>query len=156
MILFYLRHYLTNPKFLNASIPDTVFAYLCYFVIPRDYYNLFRFIPWDEQTVVGTLIDEYDWEVATDTTQTWRIGDGTSAFYNFIYYNVAGFSENDNFFSNQIREGTITREQAMANVAEMNRPRFESIKWYCDTIGIDFTSTVARVSAIPKLYDRES
>ncbi len=125
-------------------------------MIPRDYVNMFRYIPWDEDTVVSTLIDEYDWELAQDTTQTWRIGDGTSPFYNFIYYNVAGFSENDNFYSNQIREGTISRDEALAKVAAMNRPRFEGIKWYCDTIGIDVAETVARISAIPKLYRKES
>ena len=156
MATYNLRNYLTNSGFLNASIPDTAFAYLCYFVIPRDYYNLFRYIPWDENEVVSTLIDQYDWETAPDTTQTWRIGDGTSPFYNFIYYNVAGFSENDNFYSNQIREGTVTRAEALAKIAEMNRPRFASIKWYCDTIGIDFASTVDRIAAIPKLYRRES
>ncbi len=156
MILFYLQNYLANPRFLNSSIPDTVFAYLCYFVIPRDYLNMFRYIPWHEESLISTLVDEYDWELATDTTQTWRIGDGTSPFYNFIYYNVAGFSENDNFYSNQIREGTISREQALATVADRNQPRFEGIKWYCDTIGIDVAETVAKITAIPKLYRKES
>lgn len=156
MILFYLQNYLANPRFLNSSIPDTIFAYFCYFVIPRDYINMFRYIPWDEDTVVSTLVDEYDWEQAKDTTQTWRIGDGTSPFYNFIYYNVAGFTENDNFYSNQIREGTISRDNALAKVAAMNRPRFEGIKWYCDTIEIDVAETVAKISAIPKLYRKET
>ena len=35
--------------------------------------------------------------------------DGKTAFNNFVYFTVAGFSEYDNFRSNQIREGLISR-----------------------------------------------
>ena len=35
---------------------------------------------------------------------------GTAAFYNYIYYTLAGVSEHDTFRSNQIKEGQITRE----------------------------------------------
>ena len=30
------------------------------------------------------LLNEYDWETTPDTSTTWRIGDGTAAFYNYI------------------------------------------------------------------------
>jgi hypothetical protein len=35
-----------------------------------------------------------------------------------------------------------------------NRPRFESMQWYLDTIGLDqdLMSVVERIQAIPKLY----
>ena len=45
------------------------------------------------------------------------IGDGTAAFYNYVYQTIAGFTEHDTFRSNQIREGMITREQAMQLVS---------------------------------------
>ena len=66
---------------------------------------------------------------------------------------MTGFSENDTFRSNQIREGVITREEALKFVEEENKPRYESIKWYCDTIGIDFAETVEIINSIPKLYE---
>ncbi len=94
----------------------------------------------------------YDWEKAEDTTTTWRIGDGTAAFYNYIYQVVAGFTEHDTFRSNQIREGQITREEAMALVKQENRPRYANIKWYLDALGLDFADTIKTVNAIPRLY----
>ncbi len=30
------------------------------------------------------IINEYDWETSADTPTTWRIGDGTAGFYNYI------------------------------------------------------------------------
>ena len=46
----------------------------------------------------------------------------------------------------------ITREKAMKLIYEENKPRWESIKWYCDTIGIDYIDTVKVINEIPKLY----
>ena len=89
---------------------------------------------------------------AMDTKSTWRIGDGTAAFYNYIYYTVAGFSEFDTFRSNQIREGMITREKALALVNEENQPRYETIKWYLEIIGMNFKNVIERINKMPKLY----
>ena len=33
-----------------------------------------------------------------------------------------------------------------------NQPRWDSIKWYCDSIEIDFESTIKIINAIPKLF----
>jgi len=149
---YYLLQYFLNPAYINTSIPNTFFAYASYYFISRDYYNLFKYIPWDEEEIITTLRNEYDWKLADDTVATWRIGDGTASFYNYIYYTMAGFTENDTFRSNQIREGMITREEALRLIEKENEPRFASIKWYCDTIGIDFEDTIKKINSAPKLY----
>lgn len=149
---YYALHYLLNRCYLNSSMIDTLWAYFCYYLMPRDYVNLYRYINWDEKEIISTLSGCYDWEFAKDTNSTWRIGDGTAAFYNYIYYTVAGFTENDTFRSNQIREGNISREQALELLEQENKPRYNSIIWYCDTIGIDFAKTIKTINSIPKRY----
>jgi len=149
---YYGREYITNPAYLNSSLLDTVGAYISYYFIPHNYLNLFGYLRWEEKTVVEPLLQEYDWEIANDTNSTWRIGDGTASFYNYIYLMMAGFTENDTFRSNQIREGMMTREQALATIADENQPRWESIQWYCNTIGIDFLTTVKTINAAKRLY----
>ena len=113
---------------------------------------MYQYIPWDEKTIEDVLISEYDWELSPDTRTTWRIGDGTASFYNYIYYIMSGFSENDTFRSNQIREGMLQRDEALDLVNDENQPRYESIMWYCDTIGIDFEAALNRINEAPKLY----
>lgn len=152
MALYYAKQYVRNPRLLNTSIIDTIGAFLATYFIPHDYIYLFNYIPWDEDTINRTLIDMYDWELAPDTTTTWRIGDGTAAFYNYIYFTIAGFTENDTFRSNQIREGLMTREKGLELATVENRPRFESLKWYGDTIGIDIWSALDIINATPKRY----
>jgi hypothetical protein len=103
---------LANPAYINSSLLDTLHGYITYYLITHHNFYLFDYIDWDENEIDATLKKEYAWEFAPDTQSSWRIGDGTASFYNYIYYTLAGFSENDTFRSNQIREGVISRDQA--------------------------------------------
>ncbi len=143
---------LKSPSYFNSSIWDTLSGeYYRSFVKRKDYFHIFDYWQWDEKVVDETLM-QYDWELAPDTNTTWRIGDGTAAFYNYIYYTVAGFTEHDTFRSNQIREGQLTREEALKLVEDENRPRYQNIRWYLDTLGMDFKEVISVINSIPKLY----
>lgn len=148
----YATQYITNPSYINRSIWDTVKATFSYYIIPHHYFLLYDYIPWDEKKINEVLINQYDWEVAKDTKSTWRIGDGTAPFYNYVYYLVTGFTENDTLRSNQIREGMLTRDEALKLVYEDNQPRFDSIKWYFDTIGLSMFDALESVLKIQKYY----
>jgi glucosamine--fructose-6-phosphate aminotransferase (isomerizing) len=142
-----------NPAYINGSIWDTLSGEYHRSVAKRsDYFHIFDYWRWDENEINQTLVSEYDWEVAEDTSTTWRIGDGTAGFYNYVYFTVGGFSEHDTFRSNQIREGDITRDEALELSKVENAPRYENIKWYLDAAGIDFKEAISAVNAIPKLY----
>ncbi|NVK39761.1 MAG: glucosamine 6-phosphate synthetase [Oceanospirillaceae bacterium] len=143
---------LQSPGYFNSSLWDTLSGeYYRSFLKKSDYFHIFDYWTWEERLVDQTLA-MYDWEKAPDTSTTWRIGDGTAALYNYIYYTVAGFTEHDTFRSNQIREGQITREQALVRVKDENQPRYPNIKWYLDAIGMDFAEVVNVINAIPRLY----
>lgn len=152
MTQHYLGQYITNPAYINKSIWDTIKATISFYVIPHNYFRLYDYIPWDEKEVNKILINEYNWEIAEDTKSTWRIGDGTAPFYNYVYYLVTGFSENDTLRSNQIREGMMTREEALELIYEDNKPRFDSIKWYFDAIGLSMYDALDVVANIPRRY----
>lgn len=146
---YYARGVIANPRYLNASLADTAKAFWSYYFEPRlDFHYLYDYVRWDEREVNSTLIDRYGWETAPDTTSTWRIGDGTAAFYNYIYVTALGFSEFDTFRSNQVREGMLTREAALSLVIDENRPRPEALRWYLDTIGIDFNGAIRAINTL--------
>ena len=147
------KEYFKNPSYFNSSIPDTLSGEYWRSINKKtDYFHIFDYWTWDEEVVDSTL-RSYNWEWANDTPTSWRIGDGTAALYNYVYYTVAGFTEHDTFRSNQIREGMITREQALQLVSGENLPRYESIQWYLDSIGLEFEPVIKTVNAIPKLYE---
>lgn len=143
---------IANPAYINRSIWDTLSGEYWRSVKKKaDFYNLYDFWRWDENEI-DAAIASYGWEKAVDTHSTWRIGDGTAAFYNYVYYTMAGFTEYDTFRSNQIREGQITRESALELVAEENRPRYLNIKWYLDAIGMDFAEVIDVINKAPRVY----
>lgn len=153
LMLSMAQNYLTNPAYLNRSVLDTIGSFVSRSVVPhRDYYHMYDYYRWDEEEIEDLVLGEYQWEMAIDTKTTWRIGDGTAPFYNYIYYTVAGFSEYDTFRSNQIREGALSREEGLRLINEENRPRYASLKWYLDIVNLDWESTIRTINAIPKLY----
>lgn len=141
-----------SPGYFNSSLWDTVSGeYYRSFHEKTDYFHVFDYWTWEEH-LVDQCLAMYDWEKAPDTSTTWRIGDGTAAFYNYVYHLVAGFSEHDTFRSNQIREGQINRKEAMALIEDENRPRYANMKWYLDAVGLEFRDVIKTVNAIPRLY----
>lgn len=146
------KQFMKSPSYFNSSLYDTYSGEYWRSINKRkDYFHLYDFKMWDEDEVNSDL-QEYNWEWATDTPTSWRIGDGTAAFYNYIYYTVAGFSEHDTFRSNQIREGALSRKEALKKVKTENVPRYEGIQWYLDAVRIDFEDAINVINSIKKIY----
>ena len=142
-----------SMSYFNSSLWDTLSGeYWRSYHKKVDYFHVFDFWRFDENKINQVLLNEYDWETAPDTSTTWRIGDGTAAFYNYIYYCVAGFTEHDTFRSNQIREGEISRDKALELVQEENLPRYPNLQWYLDSVGLDFKNVINTINKIPKIY----
>lgn len=135
-----------NIDYLNSSIFDNLYGELYRSIVKKtNHYSIFDFFKWNELEVDETL-KNYDWEKSIDTKSTWRIGDGAAAFYNYIYYTMAGFSEHDTFRSNQIREGEISRERALKLIKDENQPRYENIKWFLQILNLDFDVVIKKIN----------
>lgn len=144
---------LKSPSYFNRSVFDTLQGeYYRSFLKKKDYFHLFDYYCWDENEVNDVIINKYGFEMSPDTPSTWRIGDGTAAFYNYIYYTISGLSEHDTFRSNQIREGQITREEALRLVKIENQPRYQTIFWYLKAIGLDYENVIKKINSTKKLY----
>jgi glutamine---fructose-6-phosphate transaminase (isomerizing) len=152
MLWYFAKNYAKNPAYVNESILDTANAFWQTFVVKDDFLYLYHYLPWHEDEIVGTIRREYDWEVASDTTTTWRIGDGTAAFYNYIYLTIAGFTEDESMLANMVREGHLTREEALRRAKEYSKPRWDSLREYAQLIGFSFEEAMQAINAAPKLY----
>lgn len=142
LLYFYGKEALLNPALINRSIYDSLKGFLNYYHSNVDVVQFFEYHDWNEKELNSTLSDCYDWEFAEDTPTSWRIGDGTAAFYNLAYYLQLGFTENDVIRSNLIRAGQINRAEALALVEIENQPRFPTLQWYCKIIDIDLEKTL--------------
>jgi len=152
MASYYTLQFIKNPKYVNNSLFDTAFGFFSIYIKRHRYVYLWDYITWNEDNIVSKLKNEYGWEGDEKGKLTWRIDDGSSAFYNYIYYVVQGFTENDTFRSNQIREGDLTRNKALILVYEENKPRYEALKWYFDVIGLDGNKVLTAIDKMSKYY----
>jgi glutamine---fructose-6-phosphate transaminase (isomerizing) len=152
MLGYFAKNFVRNPAYFNESVLDTLNAYYQTFVVKDDFLYLFHYLEWRETTIVDTIRREYDWEISPDTTTTWRIGDGTAAFYNYIYQQMAGFTEDDVMLSNMVREGHIDRDEALRRGKEYSKPRWPSIREYAQLIGVSVEETLQAINSAPKLY----
>ena len=149
-----LKSMLKSPLYFNRSLFDTIQGeYYRSFLKKKDYFHLFDYYCWEENEINDVIINEYGFEKSPDTSTTWRIGDGTAAFYNYIYYTISGMSEHDTFRSNQIREGQISREKALQLVGLENQPRYQTIVWYLEAIGLDYENVIRTINSAKKLYE---
>lgn len=155
IMFYYLKQFIRNPSYINRSIIDTLFAFYSSYVLTDDYLYLFHYLDWDENNIISTITEKFNWEKETDTIATWRTDDGTASFYNYIYMTMTGFTEFDIFRSHQIREGKLTREQAYEIIKEENKPRFKSIEWYGQAIDFDINKAIEIINAAPKRYRKK-
>ena len=146
--LFYLKKVLENPYYLNNGLIDAIFGFKHSYIDKKDYLQFFEYEKWDENNINNVLINEYGWETDPSILSTWRIGDGTAPFYNFIYKALAGFSEHDTFRNNQTLSGVIDRETALNIANSENEPRFEKIEEYLDLIDVDYDATINKILEI--------
>lgn len=151
LLAYYAKNFLLNPSYLNRSILDTLFAFYTTYVSRQEFLYLYKYVDWDEKVIADTLSKHYGWESSANSASTWRIGDGTAAFYNYIYYTVAGFSEHDTFRSNQIRAGLLSRELALSLLEEENKPRYVAMQDYANLVGFSLDEALVGINNIPKL-----
>ena len=149
LLAYYGVEFLKNPALFNSSIVDTFSGFFSYYFKPRkDFIFMFHHLPWVEYEVNDIILNQYDFELDPETVSTWRIGDGTAPFYNYIYMMANGFSEFDTFRSNQIREGQITRATALDLIVKENRPRAQGLRSYLELIGLDFNDVIPVINKL--------
>jgi glucosamine--fructose-6-phosphate aminotransferase (isomerizing) len=153
LAFYYIGQYLRNPAYINRSFFDSVRSFLVTFLSKDDFLYLYEYLRWDEKEMERVLRENYDWEDSTQFGKSqWRMGDGHTAFTNYIWHTVAGFSEFDNFRSNQVREGLLTREEAVELAEEDNRPKMESLEYFAYLVGFNLDDVLSQINTIPKMY----
>lgn len=153
---FYARQSLANPRYLNLSLVDSISGYYSYYFKKMDYLQLFDYIKWNEKFVLSTLFNDYGWESSKHSSNTWRIGDASAPFYNYIYFYFSGLTENDVYLSNLIRDGQVSRQKALDLVENFNNGDEIGFVTYCNLIGLDASLVLKEIHKNPGLVDTQS
>jgi hypothetical protein len=100
----------------------------------------FHYIRWEEETLVSTIKDELNWRETPGAESTWR-GDCDIALLKlYLYKKTLGFNDRDVGLSYLIRDGQITREEALERLDKEGKISEVVIRELLDRLGLDFSA----------------
>lgn len=143
MMLGYGRKLAENPWYvLNTTIPRMLTREYLEMFGPRfikgshkgKILMLFHYIPWDERQIMDTIVNELGWKRYKISESAWRSDCKLAVLKNQMYLEVLGFTKNDILVSAMVREGTLTREEAIRRLERENQKRPEIISELCTEI----------------------
>ena len=118
-LLFILEYLKNSYNFRVPILKEYMEGASVYFfesiLRPRgvEFLGFFDYICWNEKEILPTIYNELDWKGASDATTTWRIDDAAYPLMNYLYYKLVGFTEHDEMYSKMVREGQISRGEAL-------------------------------------------
>jgi hypothetical protein len=130
-----------KPQFLPATVKGYLFANqyapgsrLLAGDIER--IDLFHFLPWREDTVINRIKKELDWDSPKDLASTWRFDCQIGHLKDYMYLKTLGFTEKTDFFSIMVREGLMSRGEALERISRENKIHYDKIEDLFSAIGI--------------------
>ena len=150
MFIYYVFGILKNRRYWNTSLIDSFKGFISFNFKKTKLVYPFEFIEFNEDEVDKILEENYQWEFDKYNPSSWRIGDGTAPFYNLIYWKFCGFTENDFFRSNQVREGKIERSVALKKTLFENQIKETRIQEYLSYINADYDYVMEKLNTAIK------
>jgi hypothetical protein len=102
-------------------------------VTPIGFYD---YICWNEKEVLPTIQNELGWQGASDTSATWRIDDAAYPLIDYMYLKLVGFNEFAEFYSKLVREGQISRSEALSRCMSDSAPRSSCLMNVLEELGV--------------------
>jgi hypothetical protein len=99
--------------------------------------GLFEFIPWSEDEVVSTIQDELDWDKPAYRKTSWRADCKIHFLKDYLYGKTLGFTKNDELLSGMIREGLITRSNALERLENDNYLSRRFLTGFLSELGVE-------------------
>jgi hypothetical protein len=78
--------------------------------------RLFDYLKWNEQEVMSTITDNLGWQKSSEVASPWRFDCRLDYVRRLMYATTIGVSELRDLFSKMIREGQMTREEALKRI----------------------------------------
>jgi hypothetical protein len=137
-----------NPRYLKPSFwPTYLKAYFFgdiyalgsrLFVRRMKLLNLFYYIGWREKEIISRIKSELNWESPSEVVSTWRFDCAVAALKDFIHFNIFGVMEKEDLFAKMVREGIITRDEALQRIELENQLQAEICRDLISESDLDF------------------
>ncbi|UCF71763.1 MAG: ATPase [candidate division WOR-3 bacterium] len=89
--------------------------------------DFFHYIKWNEKDVISRITNELKWNYPKELHSTWRFDCRISHLKDYMYMKTLGMTEKDDFYAKMVREGLLTRNQALARLEKENQLHMDKI-----------------------------
>jgi hypothetical protein len=128
------RNYMyLKPQYLPVLVKGYLFANQ-YSIGSRFYgghierIDLFHYIRWDEKDVLSRIARELGWDYPRELRSTWRFDCKIGHLKDYFYMKTLSITEKDDFYAKMVREGILTREDALKRISAENEIHRDIIK----------------------------
>lgn len=113
--------------------------------------GLYEYIEWDENLILSTIKKEINWMQDVESGSSWRFDCKVSFLKNYMLKESLGFTEKDENLSKMIREGLLTRQEAMGRLEKENIVPDKAISEICNEANLspaDLDEAIAKLKPI--------
>jgi len=107
--------------------------------------ELFNFIQWDEREIVPRIKAELGWDSPPHLESTWRFDCRVKHLVDFMYMKTLGMTDKDDFYAKMVREGLMTREDAVRRLQSENKLYMDEIELLLGQAGFEDVSFLDRL-----------
>ena len=125
---FYIHHY-AKRKFYRRKAKKAGILWISPY---------FTHIKWVEKEILSVLKRELYWETTSDVESTWRGDCHVAILRNYLYKKMLGFNDNDDHLSCLIRDGQLTRDQALERIRIEGSVKEELIEEMMNNPGVKY------------------
>jgi hypothetical protein len=131
LIMAMMRAYLLGNPFsigLRLSSPNITWI------------ELFNYVAWNEQEIMSRIKAELNWKSPPEKKSTWRFDCRVKYLVDFMYMKTLGMTDKDDFFAKMVREGLISRQDALQRLQEENELYMDEVHMLLEQAGFDDVS----------------
>jgi hypothetical protein len=99
---------------------------------------MFYYLEWNEEEILSRIRKELNWDSPEYLDSTWRFDCQVTLLKDLIYLKSFGITEKDDFYSKMVREGVLSREEALKRLAAENVIHEDKTKKLVAAAGIDY------------------
>ena len=99
-------------------------------------FDYFRLAPWVESDCVETIQSQFGWQSNPDAVETWKADCDFAPLKNYMFSRMYGATYNDALYSNLIRDGQMTRDEAISRIHAGAGLSIECIHRAMQTMGL--------------------
>ena len=86
-----------------------------------DMIDLFHFIQWNEHKIISRIKNELKWDYPHYLGSSWRFDCKIGHLKDYMYMKTLGMTKKDDFYAKMVREGLMTRDQAIMRLNNENK-----------------------------------